>query len=176
MKIENTITSTEALDSRIAECVRLKLRHKTLTAEMETAVAQLQKGYAARLGKLADDCAEVEVEIKTYCDIHRAALFPEKKSRDTLTAEIGYEITPPRVETASRKITWSNVVERLLRLAWGKAYVRNPTPQPDKPALLADRDKFTPEQLNSAGIRFLQDEQFFIRPKSEVAEATTQPA
>ena len=42
----------------------------------------------------------------------------------------------------------------------------------DKNALLADREKLSPEQITAAGIQFCQDEQFFIRPKPETAEDT----
>ena len=47
---------------------------------------------------------------------------------------------------------------------------------PDKEALLTDREKLSPEQQTAAGIQFCQDEQFFIRPKPETAEATVKEA
>jgi hypothetical protein len=99
-------------------------------------------------------------------------LFAERKSRETSLAVFGFELTPHRVETANRKIKWADVVTRLLRLPWGKAYVRQAEPKPDKEALLADREKLTPEQCTAAGIAFAQDEQFFIRPKPETAAAS----
>ena len=120
--------------------------------------------------------AELEGRVQEYCTAHRAVLFADKKSRETPLAVFGFETTPPRVETASKKIHWKDVVARLLRLAWGKAYVRLPKPQPDKEALLADREKLTAEQLVAAGIQFCQDEQFFIRPKPETAAASVKEA
>jgi len=44
--------------------------------------------------------------------------------------------------------------------------------EPDKNALLADREKLSAEQLTAAGIQFCQDEQFYIRPKLETAADT----
>lgn len=166
------IISPESLDAHVAEIVRLKLRHAATTARMETEVVTVQKKFAAPLAELCDELKTREADAQEYCEAHRAVLFPEKKSRETNTAVIGFELTPPRVETSSKKIHWKDVVARLLRLPWGKAYVRTADPKPDKEALLADREKLTAEQLTSAGIQFLQDEQFFIRPKSEIAEAT----
>jgi hypothetical protein len=46
----------------------------------------------------------------------------------------------------------------------------------DKKSLLADRDRLTGEQLAEAGIRFEQDELFYITPKSEVAAKTVMQA
>lgn len=170
------ITSPETLDARVADAVRLKLRRAALATELEAEIAALQKSRAGRIGGLDDAIAEVESEIRDYCVAHRAELFPKLKSRDSLTAVFGFELTPPRVEPASRRVTWKEVVTRLLRLDWGRAYVRTPEPKPDKEALLSDREKLTAEQLVAAGIKFEQDEQFFIRPKAEQAPDTTQAA
>ena len=166
------ITSLESLDAHVAEVVRMKLELAGRKVEMEEQIAALQKRYAGPIGKLNDDIAARTDDIRDYCDANRSALFPDKKSRETLTALVGFEWTPYRVETAAKKITWKLVVQRLLRLDWGGAYVRQPEPQPDKNAMLADRERFTGPQLLAAGIAFDRDEQFFLRPKSEIATDT----
>ena len=177
MKNTNTnippISSREAMLGVVSEVVRLKLDHAAATAEMESEVAAVQKRYAARMDRLAESVHQREESVHDFCAAHRAELFPEKKSIDTPSAVIGFELTPWRVETSGRKVTWKDVVARLLRLSWGKAYVRTPAAQPDKDSLLSDREKLTPEQTTSAGVQFAQDEQFFIRPRSEIIEGTT---
>lgn len=165
------ITSPESLDSAVAEVVRLKIKRTATRAEADAELATLEKRYQARLTTLDDQIAARETEVKDYCAAHKA-LFGEKKSRETALAVFGFELTPPRVEPASRKIKWADVVDRLLRLGWGKAYLNTPAPKPDKNALLADREKFSAEQITAAGIQFCQDEQFFIRPKPETADET----
>ncbi len=171
-----SITSPEALDAAVAEVVRLKIKHTEATAGKDAEVATIEKQHQARILSLQETIAELEGRVQEYCTAHRAALFPDKKSRETPLAVFGFEFTPHRVETASKKITWKEVVKRLRRLSWGKAYVRIPDPKPDKDALLADREKLKPEQLVAAGVQFCQDEQFFIRPKPETAEATVKEA
>lgn len=166
------ITSPESLDTHIAECVRLKIKLTQATAKKDAEVAAVEKKHQAELSELQRFIAEVELRAFDYCTAHRAELFADKKSRETASGVFGFEFTPPRVEPSSRKIKWSDVVARLSRLPWGKAYVRKPEPKPDKEALLADREKLTPEQQTAAGIQFAQDEQFFIRPKAETAEDT----
>jgi len=93
-----------------------------------------------------------------------------------LLATVGFETTPPRVEKTNSKDTFSKIALRLGNLAWGEAYLRFPDPELSKEKLLADRQVLTPEQLKEAGLRIEQDENFFIRPKSEVAQQTVKEA
>jgi len=113
-----------------------------------------------------------EAGVFVYCQQHRAQLFPDKKSIDFLLATVGYRTEPPSVEKCSRKDTWSAIAQRLEASEWGLRYISVPEPEVDKKALLADREKFSVEQLSQAGIRFEQDELFYITPKSEVATRT----
>ncbi len=163
------ITSTEDLDTIVAEIVRLKIKLTQKTAAKDAEVAALEKRHTAGTTALTERIAGLENDVRAYCEAHRGALFTERKSRETSLAVFGFELTPHRVETSSRKIKWADVVQRLLRLPWGKAYLNHPDPKPDKNALLSDREKLTPEQITAAGIQFCQDEQFFIRPKPETA-------
>jgi phage host-nuclease inhibitor protein Gam len=167
-----TIDSTEGLEAAIGAVVRKRILHTRALAAKEAEAAEVERRHQRTLANLQEEIAEFEAGIQDYCLAHRAALFAEKKSRETSLAEFGFELTPPRVETAGKKLKWKEVVGRLLRLPWAAGYVRQPEPQPDKQALLADREKLSPEQCQAAGIRFCQDEQFFIRPKPETAGAT----
>lgn len=171
-----TLTSLESLDAAVADVVRLKILHTRARADKDAETAAVEKRHQERIQHYTDQIAELEGRVQDFCRAHRAALFDDKKSRETSLAVFGFELTPHRVETTSKKVRWKDVVARLLRLSWGKAYVRTPEPQPDKQALLADREKLTPEQCTAAGITFAQDEQFFIRPKPETAEDTVQKA
>ena len=166
-----TINSTEGLEAAIAAVVRKRILHTQAVAAKEAEAAELEQRHQGTISSLLEEIAEFEARIQDYCIAHRPALFNSKKSRETNLAEFGFELTPPRVETAGKKIKWKEVVGRLLRLPWAAGYVRQPEPQPDKQALLADREKLSPEQCMAAGIRFCQDEQFFIRPKPETAGA-----
>jgi phage host-nuclease inhibitor protein Gam len=164
------ISSTESLDSAVAEVVRQRILHTQAVAARDAALAEVEKRHQAAIAMVAGQINALESGIQDYCTACRDALFASKKSRETTLAEFGFELTPPRVETANKKVKWRDVVGRLLGLAWGAAYVRQSEPQPDKQALLADRERLTPEQRAAAGIQFCQDEQFFIRPKPETAQ------
>lgn len=166
------ITSPEVLDTHVAEVVRLKIKLTQATARKDAEAAAVEKKHTGDITELQQTIAALEERVQEYSVANRTTLFPDKKSRETSLAVFGFELTPPRVEPANRKIKWADVVDRLKRLAWGKAYLNTPEPKPDKHALLADREKLSAEQQVAAGIAFCQDEQFFIRPKPETAEET----
>jgi phage host-nuclease inhibitor protein Gam len=155
------ITSPESLDAQVAEVIRLKVAIVANMAAMEQQKAAVEKLFAEPIGTLHD-----------YCEAHRAELFTDKKSRDTLTAIIGYEFTPWRVETGRKKITWKEVIGRLQDLDWGGTYVKDGDPKLDKEALLRDQAELDDKKQLAAGIKFERDEQFFIRPKSKIADQT----
>lgn len=170
------LTSRESLESTVADTVRLKLDHATRQAAMEKEIADVQKRHQEGILDVASQIEAKEASIFTYCQRHRAELFTDKKSLDMLLAVIGFEDTPPRVEKRNSKDTWGATARRLQALDWGADYIREGDPEVNKQALLAARESLSDDQLKEAGIRFEQDEQFFIRPKSEVAEDTTKAA
>lgn len=164
------ITSPEALDSAVAEVIRKRILLTRAKADRDAELASVEKKHQSGITSREKEIALAEEAVLEYSTANRAALFADKKSRETGLATFGFELTPHRVETGNKKIKWKDVVARLTRLPWGKVYVRKPAPQPDKEQLLADREKLTPEQLTAAGVQFCQDEQFFIRPKPETAD------
>lgn len=156
----------------MANVVRLKNEYTSARAAADAEVIAAEKRHQPMVQSLADRIAAAEAGIADFCIARRGEIFDKLKSRETPLAVFGFELTPPRVETAARKIKWADVVIRLVRLPWGRAYVRQSDPKPDKEALLADREKLTAEQCIAAGIAFRQDEQFFIRPKPETAQTS----
>jgi phage host-nuclease inhibitor protein Gam len=170
------ITSRPALEAVVADVVRLKLEHAQAIAAMEREIADVQKRHQDTLLGLVSRIEAREAGVYVFCQKHRQELFPEKKSLDLLLATVGFEMTPPRVEKISRKDTFGNVAMRLADLMWGDDYIRYPDPEVNKEKLLSDRAILSPEQLAQVGVKIEQDENFFIRPKSEVAEQTVKEA
>lgn len=166
------IQSHESLDCAVAEIVRLKIRHTEAVARMDAEIAALQKKHQTGISELLERISAEETDVRGYCEVHRAELFPDKKSRESLTAVFGFELTPWRVEPI-KKLKFAEVIERLARLPWGKVYLRQPKIQLDKEALLKDRERIKDQHCIHAGFQFSQEEQFFIRPKAETAEDTT---
>ncbi len=170
------VLSRESLDAVVAEVATLKLQYAAAKAALELEIAAVQEKRQERLLALGKQIESREAGVFIYCQQHRSELFPDKKSLDLLLATVGYRTEPPSVEKCSKKDNWSAIAKRLEALDWGAAYITTPEPDVDKKALLADRDRLTAEQLSAAGIRFEQDEFFYITPKSDVAEKTVMEA
>jgi phage host-nuclease inhibitor protein Gam len=170
------VLSREALDAAVAETATLKIEYAAAKAAMELEIARVQERHQEQLLALGKRIETREAGVFVYCQQHRAQLFTDKKSIDFLQATVGFRTGPPSVEKSSRKETWASVAQRLEGLDWGHRYVSTPAPEVDKKALLADREKLSGGQLAEAGLRFEQDEVFYITPKSEVAEKTRMEA
>lgn len=170
------ISSRAALETVVADIVRLKLEHAQATATMEQEIADVQKRHQENLLAVARQIEAREAGVFVYCQKNRTLLFPEKKSLNLLLATVGFEMTPPRVEKLNGKDTFGKIGLRLENLDWGAAYVRYPDPEVNKEKILADRAQLKPEQLQEAGLKIEQDENFFLRPKSEIAEQSVREA
>lgn len=170
------ITSRVSLEATVAEVVKLKLEHVQANAAMEREIADVQKRHQEILLGLARQMEAREAGVFVYCQKNRGELFKEKKSLDCLLATIGFELTPPRVEKLHAKDTFTKAAARLINLPWGEAYVRYPDAEVNKEQLIQDRSILKAEQLLQAGLSIEQDENFYIRPKSEVAEQSVKEA
>jgi phage host-nuclease inhibitor protein Gam len=157
------ITSRESLDAAIAEVVRLKATLAMKEAKVVAEKLVVEKKHAEDIANTLELIDVAEADVRAYCHAHRASLFPDKKSLRTRTAEVGFEETPPRVELRG-KMTVLQAIARFKVYAWAKRYIRPGKETVDKEALLKDRKILTDEQQALIGVRFEQDEQFFLRP------------
>jgi len=184
------LNTREAMEVHVSDYVRLELHHARLTAEMEMEKAAIEQRYASKLSRLASEMELAFASIHNYCATHRTDLVtPQRKSFETVNATVGFRDTPPAVEKVRTRETWESVALRLQSLVFKhpdtqeivldcSSYVRERAPEVDKSALLNDRIKLSPEQLNVMGLRFSQEEHFYIEPKSDIAEgdSTSEPA
>lgn len=166
------ITSREAMESTVGDLVQRKIDYARAEAEMAKEIAAVQQRHMEKMLTIAKQIEIMEAGVYIYCAVNRAELFADKKSIDTLLATIGFRTHPHSVEKKGSKTTWDAIVTRLQNVPWGEAYVRDPAPQVNKDALLNDREKLTANQLATIGIYFDQEETFYIKPKTEVAEET----
>jgi phage host-nuclease inhibitor protein Gam len=170
------VQSREALDATVSEIATLKLQFAAAKAALELEIAAARERRQEQLLALAQQIESREAGVFLYCQKHRSELFPGKKSLDLPVATVGYRTDPPSVERCSQKDTWRTIARRLEDFDWGCFYLTTPDPEVDKKALLADRARLTAAQLASVGIRFQQEEVFYITPKSTVAEKSVREA
>ena len=164
------LTSEDAMVGTLNRYVELKLSIAAATAEHEREVAELNSAFDDAIQANREELAMLESSVQLFCVNHREALFTgEKKSKDFANATVGFRLNPPSVGKRLSKDTYEAIALRMDETEWGAPYV-DWKPSLDKPALLRDRAQLTELQLREAGIRFDQDEVFFIEPSSEAIE------
>jgi len=172
--IPHLVLATEdALIGAINRHAELALVLKEEDAAHELVIAGLNSAHTNETQDRRDELLRLESSIHLFCTTNRTTLFPgEKKSKEFANATIGFALNPPSVGTVVPKETQETVALRLDQLEWGEQYVRWKATL-NKEALLRDRLKLTPEQLAIAGVKFEQDEKFFIDPVAKSAERVT---
>lgn len=164
------LTSEEAMLGTLNRYVELKLQIAESTVAHEKEVAQLNSVFDSAIQEQREELAVLESSVQLYAVNHRTDLFPgEKKSKDFANARIGFRSNPPSVGKRLAKDSFEAIARRLDETEWGPAYVEW-KPSLDKEALLRDRAQIPEEELAAVGLRFDQEEFFFIEPSSEAIE------
>lgn len=164
------LTSEDAMVGTLNRYVELKLALAGAAAAHEQEVAGLNSAFDDAVQSDRQELAMLESSVQLFCVNHREALFGgEKKSKDFANATVGFRLNPTSVGKRVGKDTFEAIALRMDETEWGAPYI-DWQPKLDKAALLRDRAQLTELQLREAGIRFDQDEFFFIEPSSDAIE------
>lgn len=165
------LSSEEAMVAALNRYIETRLKIAAKVAAHEERIARVRTEFDAAIQDEREELALLEASVQLYAVNHRIDLFGEgdKKSKDFANARIGFRDNPPSVGKRVAKDTYDAIALRLDELPWGAPYVSWKV-APNKEALLRDRASLTEEQLKAAGIRFEQDEHFFIDPTSDAIE------
>ena len=168
-----TIQDRQQLDAVIENIVQLKLERTEIEREQEQEIADIRQRYREPLAEMDRYLLLESTWVETWAKANPDA-FPEKRSLTCTHATIGFRVSPPRVERASRKWAWAEIANKLSDLAWGRRYLRQPAPEVNKEALLADRCELAATELRKVGIKIVQEERFFITPHSTGSQTGTE--
>lgn len=164
------LTSEPAMVGTLNRYVELRLKLAEATAAHEREVAELKTAFDSAVQDERAELAMLESSIQLYAVNHRKELFSDgKKSRDYSNARIGFRDNPPSVGKRLSKDTFPAIARRLDETPWGEPYVESKL-ELNKETLLRDRAQLTEEQLRQVGIRFEQEEIFYIEPSSDAIE------
>jgi phage host-nuclease inhibitor protein Gam len=158
-----TIETRQQLDAVLENIAHLQRERDQLQAEQEREIAAVRQKYRAPLAEM-EHYLELETGWAESWARQNPDAFGADRSLACKNAMIGFRATAPRIERASRRWTWSRIALTLASLPWGKRYLRIPSPEVDKDALLADLADLSPLELRNAGIKVAQGERFFITP------------
>jgi phage host-nuclease inhibitor protein Gam len=159
-----TIHTRQELDAVVENIVQLQLDRSELEREQEQEIAAIRQKFRPPLAELDRYLLTETTWVEAWARAHEEAFAGEKRSLACTHATIGFRVSPPRVDRASRKWTWSEISAKLAEFAWGRRYLRQPAPEVNKEALLADRAELLPAELKKAGLKIVQEERFFITP------------
>ena len=157
------IQTRQQLDAVLENIAHLQRERDELYRTQENEIAAVRQRYRAPLAEM-EHYLELETSWAESWARGNPGAFAADRSLACAHATIGFRATPPRIERASRRWTWSRIALTLAGLAWGKRYLRIPAPEVDKDALLADLADLSPVELRHAGIKIVPGERFFITP------------
>ena len=154
----------------VENIVQLQLNRAELERDQDQAIAGVRQKFRAPLAEIERYLTLETTWVEDWARRHPDA-FRDRQSLALTHAAIGFRISPPRVDRASRKWTWAAIAQKLGEFGWGRRYLRQPALEVNKEALLADRAELSPAELRQAGLRIVQEERFFIAPHRETEAA-----
>jgi len=166
------IQTRQQLDAVLENIAHLQRERDELYHAQETEIAAVRQRYRAPLAEM-EHYLDLETSWAESWARGNPSVLAADRSLACAHATLGFRATPPRIERASRRWTWSRIALTLAGLAWGKRYLRIPSPEVDKEALLADLADLSPVELRHAGLRVVQGERFFITPHQPAETAST---
>lgn len=158
-----TITTREELENRVGDYARLSIRRAKLGAVMAAKIDEIRANYDAIFADIDDALGEAFADLEAWAALHPDE-FAGRKSLELLHGIIGLRTNPPSLKTL-KGVRWQDVMTLLAR---HPAYIRTIL-EPDKEAILADRDGLGEAGLAALGLRVDQAEKFYVQPRAEEA-------
>lgn len=162
----------EAADLAFGDYAKASAESAKLQAEIELACAKIRDKHAARLADLEEAKDKAFDTLQAFAQENKAEIFAKKKSLDMAHGTIGFRTGTPKLKTL-KGFTWASALNLVSSFLPG--YLRQST-EIAKDRLLLDRDSKVKvdgaevsmfEQMAKCGITVVQEEAFFVEPKSE---------
>lgn len=169
IKATDIALTEDQVATLVGEITEASTRRDRVLATMNRRLDEVRAQYESELSALGSEIDAKTRQVQAWTLANRSQ-FEERRSRDYARGTIGLR-TGNWTVTTLKGVTIKEAVKRLLSFRWGKEFVRNPDPQLNKEALLANREKIKPERLLAAGLSFEREETFFLEPKTDDAPA-----
>ena len=173
-----TGVSREAADVAFATFAKADASINKIQAEIELQCAKIRERWQDKLTALGAEREQAFDTLQAFATENQAELFAKKKSLEMAHGVIGFRTGTPKLKTL-KGFTWASALE-LVKTFLPCGYVRK-VEEVAKDRLLADRDLEAVDLLDGGelvqvpmrqamgkcGIQVVQDETFFVEPKSE---------
>lgn len=162
-----TGVSRELAEKAFTEYAKAVAEENRLTADMEMRMVKLRDSYSMELTLCRTTKAETFEVLQSYAMEHREELFSKKKSLEMAQGTIGFRTGTPQLKTM-KGFTWSSVLNLVRELM--PDFIRTKE-EVAKDKFLADREsEGMTAQMAKCGLCVVQDESFYVEPKSEDAD------
>ena len=156
--------SQEQANEAFAQYAKADAQIAKINADIELQCAKYRERYADRLTALDADRTQAFDVLQAFAVENKAELFTKKKSLDMAHGTIGFRTGTPKLKTL-KGFTWASALQLVREFL--PAFVRT-TEEIAKDRLLAERDtEGMFDAMARCGITVVQDETFFVEPKSE---------
>lgn len=168
--------SKDAAEEAFATYAKASAERAKINAEIELKCAQIREKQQDRLTQLQATQDEAFDTLQTFALENQAELFSRKKSLEMVHGTIGFRTGTPKLKTL-KGFTWASALTLVKEFLPG--YVRT-TEEIAKDKMLAEREKDVvkpgdplgsgvplAEVMVKCGISVVQDESFYVEPKSE---------
>ncbi len=159
-----TGVSREAAEEALGAYAKAQAEAAKVTAEIELACARIREKHQERLSRLQEEMDGSFATLQAWATENQGELFAKKKSVDMVHGTIGFRTGTPKLKTL-KGFTWASALQLVKEFLPG--HIRT-TEEIAKDKLLADRDdEAVAPLMGRCGIQVVQDESFFVEPKSE---------
>lgn len=170
----------EAADTAFASFAKADAGINKIQADIELQCAKIREKWQDKLTLLRTERDTAFETLQAFATENHAELFAKKKSLEMAHGVIGFRTGTPKLKLL-KGFTWASV-EKLVKV-FLPDYVREKT-EVAKDRLLADRNLEDVgvtdslvivempmiDAMAKCGLQVVQDETFFVEPKSETAE------
>lgn len=167
VRLIKPVVSTRADAERIlGEIAAATAIRAGLSAIMNEDLTKIRQEFEGKIDELSTEIEQKSGLLQQWAEASPEEFEAGKKSIDFLHGRVGFRTGTPKLKTLAGW-TWDRVKGVL-----DAAFIRTKS-EPDKEALLGSyaRGELTDATLRTVGVKVVQEESFFVEPKTEEAAA-----
>ena len=175
-KVVRTGVTKDQAEEAFAVYAKAKAEQAKINAEIELQCARVREKHQEKLSQLTELQEGMFEVLQTYALENHDELFTKKKSLGMVHGLIGFRTGTPKRKTL-KGFTWASALQLVKEFL--PSFIRR-TEEIDKGSLLSERDseylemgqfpgegRPLREVMAKCGISVVQDESFFVEPKTE---------